>query len=88
MSLRALKALALAERSDLSMERMFPALTETTCDCCGLTIVDEVALTAVCDAVRSYRDALVEKGERDRDAWAVAFAATDAAQAAAIGKPA
>lgn len=64
------------------MERMFPTLTEVRCDCCGAREVDEVALMAVCDAVRAYRDALVEKRERDEAAWADAYAQADAVEAA------
>ncbi len=65
------------------MERMFPRLTEHRCDCCGETLVDEVGLIAVCDAVRSFRDAIVEKAGRDESAWADAQAQIAAAQAGA-----
>lgn len=68
------------------MERMFPRLTEHRCDCCdGERFVDEVGLIAVCDAVRSFRDAIVEKAGRDESAWADAHAAIAAAQAQAGG---
>ncbi len=60
---------------------MFPSLTEHRCDCCDLTLVDEVGLIAVCDAVRSFRDALAEKTERDEDAWRDAHAQAAAALA-------
>lgn len=68
------------------MERMFPNLTACRCDCCDETLVDPVALTAVCDAVRAHRDAVVEKRQRDEAAWAEAYAASgDAVRAAARG---
>ena len=62
---------------------MFPTLTAARCDCCGVTAVDEVGLIAVCDAVRTHRDELAAKAERDQAAWREAYAASDAAQAAA-----
>ena len=63
---------------------MFPTLTETPrCDCCGRTEVDEVALIAVCDAVRAHRDELAAREEQERAAWQDAFAASDAAHKAA-----
>ena len=60
-------------------------LTAVTCDCCGETFVDEVALLMIDDAIRTYRDALAEKLEHDRDAWAEAERATAQALAAASG---
>lgn len=69
----------------MSLEEMFPTLTVARCDCCGESLVDPVALTAVCDAVRGYRDALVEKHDRDQAAWQDAYAAIDAAKAGAHG---
>lgn len=65
------------------MEQLFPTLTETRCDCCGVTVVDGVALIAVCDAVRAHRDELDAKAERDRQAWDQAFTASQAAHEAA-----
>lgn len=67
------------------MEQMFPTLTRSRCDCCDRDLVDPVALIAVCDAVRTFRDELAAKAERDRDAWAEALATSSAAHAAAIG---
>lgn len=69
------------------MESMFPNLTRAWCDCCDEILVDPVALTAVCDAVRAHRDALVEKRERDQDAWAEAGELSRAAvEAAGAGR--
>ena len=65
------------------MEQMFPTLTESRCDCCGRLEVDEVALVAVCDAVRAFRDELVDRRERKAAEWDDAHATAQAALAAA-----
>lgn len=41
-----------------------------TCDCCGLSEVDEVALLVICEGVMSFRDAIVARIQRDQEAWA------------------
>lgn len=41
-----------------------------TCECCGRTEVDEVALVVICEAVMGFRDALTARIERDQEAWA------------------
>lgn len=61
---------------------MFPTLTETRCGCCGVRAVDDVALAAVCDGVRAFRDASEALRARDREAWADAEAQMQAALAA------
>jgi len=54
-----------------------------TCECCDGTFVDEVGLVLIEDAVVAFRDALVEKRDRDSAAWADAEMQT--AQALAGG---
>lgn len=54
-----------------------------TCDCCGLSEVDEVALLVICEGIVGFRDALTARIERDQEAWAVAHAEIDQALAAA-----
>jgi hypothetical protein len=41
-----------------------------TCECCGRTEVDEVALLVICEGVMSFRDALMARVARDQEAWA------------------
>lgn len=54
-----------------------------TCECCGATEVDDVALVLIEEGVMRFRDALVEKREQVEAAWAEAFAKSDEALAAA-----
>ena len=60
-----------------------------SCECCGETFVDEVALLVIEEALVEYRDALIAKAERDRAAWADAKADTaEALSAAKAGRAA
>lgn len=56
----------------MRLSELFPTLTETTCECCGQSEVDEVALHLIEAAVVSFRDSLLEKLQRDEAAWAEA----------------
>jgi hypothetical protein len=67
-----LEGLALAEKTGQRFREAFPRLTESRCDCCGETFVDEVGLLLVEEAVVSYRDARVEREAKKRRAWAEA----------------
>lgn len=61
---------------------MFPTLTAVPCDCCGQLLVDEVGLTIVCDAVRTYAAAAAAKAREEADAWQRALESN----AAALGR--
>ncbi len=65
------------------IRELFPSLTQVTCDCCEETFVDEVGLMLVSDAVLAYRDELVARAERERDAYAEAHRVSAEAIAAA-----
>lgn len=60
---------------------MFPTLTRARCDCCDDTLVDEVGVTLVWDAVRAFRDERDAGARRDEQAWADAANAIAEARA-------
>ena len=47
---------------------MFPNLTSSRCECCDETLVDNVGLVVVCDAVRAFNDELDLRREEREDA--------------------
>ena len=77
----------MAEATGRTLQELLPELTAVRCECCGRSEVDEVALVVICEGVMSFRDALVERVARDREAWAEAERATAQALAAAGGGP-